>query len=378
MAKNSREQFSLIDLAKIVERESKESTYKFALLRGTIDIIQNSPNLKHAGDNLRIYYPIGSLVLKWIEYYWPLFNKKVPQRPGATAFEKELNKVIELYPIGDRKYSSLHYDLRKGISEPLKIATIFELLRKVRETISRQPMYYIGSSIGRSGELYAVHNNTTRLPHKLSIDYILGKMGSFSIPADFHHVLATVGSFVAGTHSILFKWAEFSSGMVNDGSVKSSDVVELLSDSVSVRDVEMAKNFFRNVLDQDSIRCTWSGKKLAASTMHIDHILPFSAIQNNDLWNLLPAYGNLNIRKKDDIPPMELLGKSVIKDRIIFYWEEIVRRNEEQFFREVEVALTGMDSLDRSNWKNTSYKGLMSLSRHLIEKRGLNPWTYTV
>lgn len=37
--------FTLTDLAKIIERESKKSTYKFDLLRGTFNIIQNSTNL---------------------------------------------------------------------------------------------------------------------------------------------------------------------------------------------------------------------------------------------------------------------------------------------------------------------------------------------
>jgi len=93
--------FTLTDLAKIIERESKESTYKFALLRGTIDIIQNSPNLKEYDGAGRFYYPMGSLVLKWVEYYFPLFEHEIPQRPGKyrsklmlmlTSVVKEGNK----------------------------------------------------------------------------------------------------------------------------------------------------------------------------------------------------------------------------------------------------------------------------------------------
>ncbi len=61
------------------ERKSKDSTYKFALLRGTIDIIQNSPNLKELKHDLRVYYPMGLLVMKWIAYYFPLFMHDIPQ-----------------------------------------------------------------------------------------------------------------------------------------------------------------------------------------------------------------------------------------------------------------------------------------------------------
>ena len=40
--------FTLTDLAKIIERDSKDPTYKFALLRGTIDIIQNFPHYRES------------------------------------------------------------------------------------------------------------------------------------------------------------------------------------------------------------------------------------------------------------------------------------------------------------------------------------------
>ena len=37
-------QFSIKDLAKIIERDSKDATYKYALLRGTIEVIQENDN----------------------------------------------------------------------------------------------------------------------------------------------------------------------------------------------------------------------------------------------------------------------------------------------------------------------------------------------
>ena len=66
--------FTLTDLAKIIERDSKDSTYKFALLRGTIDIIQNFPHYRET-DGKTISYPMGLMVLKWIEYYYPLLAR---------------------------------------------------------------------------------------------------------------------------------------------------------------------------------------------------------------------------------------------------------------------------------------------------------------
>ena len=89
-----------INISKIIEQESKTSTYKFALLRGTIDLIQeNSPYIVANKD--RVYIPMGLLINKWIFYYYPLLESSVniPQINGhkPIAFEKELKSLINDY-----------------------------------------------------------------------------------------------------------------------------------------------------------------------------------------------------------------------------------------------------------------------------------------
>ena len=77
------EDFTLKHRARIIERDSKDSTYKFALLRGTIDIIQKYPHFVEAVGT-RVRYPMGLLLLKWIEYYYPLLahHTFIPQKYG--------------------------------------------------------------------------------------------------------------------------------------------------------------------------------------------------------------------------------------------------------------------------------------------------------
>jgi len=43
------------NIAKLIERDSKFTTYKFALVRGVIDIVQdNSPYIFRNGDSMKI------------------------------------------------------------------------------------------------------------------------------------------------------------------------------------------------------------------------------------------------------------------------------------------------------------------------------------
>lgn len=73
------------NISKIIERDSKSTTYKFALLRGVIDIIQeNSPYIRMV-DN-RVHIPTGLLIEKWLLYYYPILESKIiiPQINGET------------------------------------------------------------------------------------------------------------------------------------------------------------------------------------------------------------------------------------------------------------------------------------------------------
>ena len=375
------DEFTLTHLAQIIERDSKDSTYKYALLRGTIDIIQKYPHFRDA-EGTRIHYPMGLLLLKWIEYYYPLLSHSsfIPQKYGddgkrTIAFRKEFDEVIRLYP-NISTFHSLEYDLKRGVSDPGRIRIVLDLLRKLRNTIVRQPMHYIGSSIGRGGQIYGSTGASTRVPSRIDLDRIIHGFGSFSIPADFHHVLQVVGAFVSGTHSIIFKWAEFTSGISRDLEFHTSDIIGLLSDRESVRDVEQARRFYKEILDREGLFCIWSGRRIARD-MHVDHLLPFSALGNNDLWNLLPVREAMNASKRDSIPTPELLGSRLVKERIIGTWERLVGSYRDQFFREIGIALLGRRTIDPANWQNACYHGLTGMSSYLINQRGLMPWKYS-
>jgi hypothetical protein len=81
--------FSITDLAKIIERDSKDATYKFALLRGNIEIIQENDHYKSVELD-RVNFPIGLLILKWIDYYYPIISSEIfiPQKYGDSIKRK--------------------------------------------------------------------------------------------------------------------------------------------------------------------------------------------------------------------------------------------------------------------------------------------------
>lgn len=363
------------NINQIIQRDSKTSTYKFALLRGTIDIIQeNSPYITFS-DN-KVHFPIGLLIEKWLCYYYPILESAItiPQINGETnlAFQNQFNQIILAYKnIGG--FSAFYNDLKnKGI--PPNIQPHFlELAKKLQETITKMPMKYIGRSI--TNNYYSIFNytptknKTTSNTSDIDIQYLINSYGQFSIPVDYFETFDILGSFISGQDSILFKWAEFS---VNaSGKKLSIDKVinEILKNPTTERDIQESKKTYKNLLQkQGKIFCVWTGK--AITNYDIDHMIPFSIFKNNDLWNLLPAQPTTNNNKRNKIPSPNLLEKR--KDLILHYWELLNKNQTSRFQKEIQVALIG--NHPHTNWQNTAITQLQNTCQYLITNRGFEQW----
>lgn len=69
------------NLLRILHYESKDTTYKFALLRDLIEISSASPHVRTGPDFVTA--PFGLLVEKWVQYYWPIIEQQIPQKHGG-------------------------------------------------------------------------------------------------------------------------------------------------------------------------------------------------------------------------------------------------------------------------------------------------------
>lgn len=363
------------NISKIIERDSKATTYKFALLRGVIDIIQdNSPYISFDGNRVKI--PTGLLIEKWLIYYYPLLESKIliPQINGEAnlAFNKELSKLISEYEVRGG-FSALYNDLRnKGIPQDLQ-SVFLGLVKKIRDTITKMPMKYIGRSI--SNDFYSIfkyENQTIRSNSSVDFEILIKEFGTFSIPFEYYEAFKILGSFINGQDSILFKWAEFSVKASGDTLSIQSVLNEVFKSPVTKRDSELSKKLYTEILKKEGkIYCVWTGTIISSlSEANIDHVIPFSIWKNNDLWNLLPSNSIINNQKRDKIPTPEIIERQ--KSLIIDYWGIIHEHQSQRFQKEIQVALLGNQSFD--SWKNSGISQLQNSCNYLIENRGFEGW----
>lgn len=361
------------NISKIIERDSKTTTYKYALLRGVIEIIQeNSPYIYFSKD--RAFFPLGLLIEKWLIYYYPILESpiKIQQINGEInlAFETKFNRIINAYKeIGG--FSAFYNDLTNlGIPKNLN-TEFYELIKKLKETIIRMPMKYIGRSI--SNDYYSIFKyesgkklNTTST---IDIEYLTNNFGSFSIPIDYYEAFKILGSFINGTDSIFYKWAEFSVNASRKNLRIDTVLNEILKSPITQRDVEESKKLYRDIIrTEGKVYCVWTGKII--TKYEIDHLIPFSIWKNNDLWNLLPAQPKINNQKKNKIPSIQTIDKQ--KELIIYYWEVIDKHKHVRFQKEIKLSLLGNNQ--NIDWQSVAINQLKKSCNFLINNRGYEEW----
>ncbi len=365
---------TLLNINKIIERDSKTTTYKFALLRGVIDIIQeNSPYISYSDE--RVHLPTGLMIEKWMIYYYPILESSTPipqiGKNIKLAFEPLFNIIIDHYR-NKGGFSVFYNDLKnKGLPEEIK-RDFLSLAKSLRRTITDNPMRFIGKSVTNEDHSIFQKEMNDIIPFSNTIDvkYLIEKFGTFSIPVDYFNAFKILGSFICGQDSILFKWAEFSVKSSGHSLSFEKVISEILESPITDREIAESKLLYRALLERKGkVFCVWSGKRI--KRYDIDHIIPFSIWKNNDLWNLLPSQPSINkFEKKDKIPSPELIEKS--KDLILDYWSLIFETNPVRFEKEIQIALLGNTPFNE--WEKTGIEQLQNTCKYLISKRGYDDW----
>jgi hypothetical protein len=104
--------------------------------------------------------------------------------------------------------------------------------------------------------------------------------------------------------------------------------------------------------------------------MAIDHVIPYSAWGNNDLWNLMPSEKLINTKKSDKIPSQDTIKNS--SDLIIEYWRLYHNRFGQRFEYQTHRAL-GV-SWSSPNWERQALNGLIELTAYFSNLRKIKSW----
>ncbi len=375
---------SFTEINTIIERDSKDTTYKFALLRAVIEVSQEYDHLKKETGS-RVVFPIGPLIEKWLLYYYPLIESEefIPQKNGETtqsvkkiSFRTKFKRVTNYYK-NKGGFSAFWNDYQNESIPQEIVKDLMVLVKHLYKTITDMPMRYIGRSLYKQEySFFKFNNKVNKLPNSNSIntEYLRNSFGTFSFDRRFLEVFRYLGSFISGEDSLLYKWAKFSVNADATGELTIERALKKISTIPETeRLTQRAKRAFRDLFaKQNFLECVWTGDCLTNfKKVDVDHIIPFSVWKNNDLWNLIPVKKAVNIKKSNQIPFPDFVEQR--KKDIIFYWDYLRNRYPKQFDHQIFASLTGK-KLIATQWQETAIEQLKIKCDYLINIRGMEGW----
>lgn len=368
------------NLLRILRYESKDTTYKFALLRSLIEISSESLHFIRE-DSALIRAPFGLLVEKWVQYYWPIVEQDIPQKHGGEktkplAFRSHFKVLTDVY-CQKGGYAQFRHDYHNGRLNDPDESTYLKLLQKIRQTIATMPMKHLGQSVSKT--LYAIVYRPTLSkipqpqPGELSPRWVVQNLGYYQLRRDYHDAFQKIGGLLIGTDAILYHWAEFTARIQKDPFTPEDfqKIFQTLNKTYEEdRQVRAAKKCYLEAMQTGPIYCVWCETPLSIQNLAIDHVLPFSQTQNNNLWNLLPSCKKCNSAKSNSIPTPEAI--KCRKDRILASWRLQSGGYPEAFEQELRYDLVGFDKPAFVSESSLEY--LSARCDFLIRERGYNTW----
>jgi hypothetical protein len=375
-------------LKAIVNRDVLDTSYHFALLRGLAELAVEFDHLARRRNNNQVTLPLGLLVLKWVLYYFPIVDQDLPQTiaEGSAAnkqsqlhFQAGLKKLTAYYA-GRGGYAAFYTDLTQGgigadISRELII-----VLRQIRDAIEETMLQAKPIPATKKYPLLVYNRDTRHImevtsPARINPEFLVQNFGTFNIRRNLYEALRNFADFLTGTGSIINRWALFSSHACASRPVAVNHALSVIATPVlNQHDTSRVRKLYEEIAGHGvDLRCVWSGRALNKTNMVIDHVIPFSLIPNNDLWNLMPCHKTINTRKGNRITDPGLLA--VRSEVLVDYWAVARDFYQSLFDRQFRTSLVGFEVKNYEiKWADAGLSALKDRCRFYIEQQGMKGW----
>lgn len=336
-------------LRHLILADAKSATYKLGLLRALCRAADGAAGLAVDDDDDHVRLPLGLVALHWLRLYLPLAAADLPQAPGNRRGAEGLGFAGPGWQALAAAAASQR-DLRVGAVFSGAVATAVHVaLREATDHVCHMPANYL--TYPRGGRILETTRTRVARPNGgLVLDGpALAAFGTMRVP---RHLWTAMQRFAAWVEpALMSEWARLMQGYAagQERRLEPGAVAAAMTWSDPARDVALPRARALSLLEEDqAVHCVWSGKRLTAECLDVDHCLPWSAWPCGDLWNLMPADRRVNQHgKRDRLPSAEALRAA--RDGIAAWWQAAYLRPADavlpgRFAAEARASLPGLDA----------------------------------
>lgn len=356
---------------RILEKDRKTATYKLALLRSLCNINRTMPRLvRFEGEFAHV--PLGLIAERWVRDYWQLH--KLPRLPNqivrnrTPGFLASLDAAMADCAGSHAIFETLTADPNRSAHQTELITRLFD---DVVTTLTKGPVQYITDN---DAPLFHVRRPRGQRPPYVDRRSLLTRYGELAFPAELWLELNRIAPWLED--SLTLEWARLSARFDAlahpEAPIPMADILVKLLPPDSARDTTFASDLYKEILQTDGLCCVWSGRELTLRTLAVDHMLPWARFHTNDLWNLMPANVDVNLKKSDAIPSCDKLYAS--RNAIIGNWQRLNRAAPVSFASEAEVALT-RTPLPATHWETPLFDALLETADMAMRQLQAPSWS---
>ena len=303
-------------LSDIISNGSMDNTYKMSWIRSIVEVCENNP--KH-----EIHFDELSFLI--FKYYWnqSIFFKL---QQGNNVNKKP--EIIQIVEDKINKYQSQYGNQPKTF---IRVKDKLEVpVNKISE-ILKQDVSWRFLKVGK--DTYNIydcdtHNKVIRISHPELIQ-------------KYSDVLYQL---------INYRWSQKLED--TDGSPRISKKIRGV-DRENIPSRKSLKSFHKFLdMENPNKQCFITGNKIPEDKLSIDHIIPWSYMFSDDLWNLVYVETSLNSSKNNRLPDEDMIIKLEKRNKKLL---GILKINGEKSKHVEELSISIDNNYVRHHW--TGFKG---------------------
>ena len=283
------------DWLSIVEQMNNDNTYKLAWGRAIIECITFDD---YQTDNDKAIIHFDNISLRMLKYYWnQLFFFKLKQSPYKDkdpVICKDTNKLIDYYKEKENSNIPIWFDDAFTYFEKNNKELFKSTIKHISKTLHENVCWRFKNIPGNTLEIYEYNRSESLIKIKLNNIYDL---------KEYSIVLSKL---------LNYKWAQllekFNFAPKIASKVNGISEAKLKRNNLNKYKEELLKEFEgKEIID------FYTGKPISKEDISIDHVIPWSFMYSDDIWNLVITSKSINSSKSNSIPSNEVIER--LKER---------------------------------------------------------------
>jgi hypothetical protein len=306
-------------ISAILRHDSKQTSYKIALLRALNDVVLAYPDMRARG---AVAVPLRMLAEAWIASYWPFVAHDAPLLQGVRAvldgrtrndvtFRPHLTELRRSWeriygPSGPAGGWHLVEHMRVARKREQYSEAFRKLHRDALTSIQRalhQPIQYAGAG---TWTVFDRPRRAAELEGATPVPGTLANEVCVRVPEDLWAAFQDVSLWVEAL--CIHEWSLFTERI--GANTTRGEAYSLLTERPDNRlPLDWERNHIDILMDEGGrVDCPWTGRPLGRGDYQLDHIVPVSIYPFHELWNLVPSDARFNMHhKRARLPGAEAL-----------------------------------------------------------------------